>query len=248
MDQHGRAGIAGRIEISQPLRRTRAVQHDVDDDIAALVAGALQFQPERLAQQAAAAIRGDDPVGLHRVGARGRLNRQPRAILARVDRGDAVLPANLDQVAALLGGIEQQLLDRILREIDHRRMLLVFIHRHLEMQHFVVAIETAATGPGQALLQKALGGGEARDDFEAAPRDADRAAAEADGIIRFQQNDRHAMAGEPERRAIADRSAADHHDGMPRLIDAAFKLRQRRRMLLGRKGIGLERAVHESSP
>ena len=141
--------IASRIEISEALCRTFAVEQNVDDDIAALVARAFQLQAKRLAQEAAAAVGGDHPVRLHRVIAVRRVHRQPGAVLTRVDGHQAVLPAYVDQILALLGGVQQELFDAVLREIDHRRQFLIFVRRHFEMQHFRLAIKAAPACPGQ---------------------------------------------------------------------------------------------------
>src|SRR6516162_3545157 len=87
VDQDGRAGIAGRIEIRQPFRRSMAVEQDVNDDVAALVARTLQLQAERFAQEAAAAVGSDDPVGLHDIVSLWSIDGQQRTIIARIDGG-----------------------------------------------------------------------------------------------------------------------------------------------------------------
>ena len=55
--------------------------------------------------------------------------------------------------------------------------------RHREVQHLGVAVEAAPAGPGQAVAQEAVERAEALDDLQAAPRDADGAAAEADRVV-----------------------------------------------------------------
>ena len=52
------AGIARRIEIGQALGGPPARKQDIDDHVAAFMAGALELQAERLAYRAASAIAG----------------------------------------------------------------------------------------------------------------------------------------------------------------------------------------------
>ena len=64
---------------------------------------------------------------------------------------DFSLPAQLDEIAALLYFIEQVLLYAVLRKVYHGRALLPCILGHLKVQHFLVAVEAAPSGPGQAM-------------------------------------------------------------------------------------------------
>ena len=242
--QHGRAGVAGRVEVGQPLGGALAVEQDVDDDVAALVAGALELQAERLAQEAASAIGGDHPVGVDAVVAGRSRHREARAVVASLDAGEPGLPADVDQVVQLLGAIEQDLLDAVLRQVDHRRQLLVLVGRHAEMQHLGVAVVAATAGPRQADLQEAGQGAEALGDLQAAARDADRAAAEAHRVVGLEQDDRHAVMGQAQRGAVAHRAAADHHYRATSGVDPIAQRRQRGIVALGRERVGRELMAH----
>ncbi|MNS77683.1 hypothetical protein D3C72_1112680 [compost metagenome] len=240
--QHCRAGIRRRVEIREPFRRTVALQVDIDDHIAPFIAGALQFQAQRLAHDTAPAIGRHQPVRVNLVGFVGRGNRDRGAIGAPVHAGGPRLPADIDQFRLAFGRVEQELLDMILRQVDHGRQLLVRVLRHREMQHFLVAVKTAPTGPRQAFADKTVERAQAFDDFQAAPRDADGAAARAHAIVGLDQHAAHAVAGQAQGRGQAHGAAADdQHRNMLRRCARRFAGRIHFRHM----GIRVERVAHD---
>ena len=216
--QHGRSAVAVRVKVGQALGRAAAFHLDIDDDVAAFVAGALQLQTQRVAHKTAAPVGGHHPVGVHGVVALGGAHLQGGAVVTALDTGELVLPANLDQIRALFAGVEQELLDAVLRQVHHRRQLLVGVLGHQKVQHFLVAVVAAAARPGQAFVQKAGQRAQALHNLQAAARDADGAAAKADRVIGLQHHHGHAVVGQAQGRAIAHGAAADNDDRAARRI------------------------------
>src|SRR5262249_6488578 len=107
-----------------------------------------------------------------------------------------------------------------------------------------VAIEAASARPRQARFQKAVDGAEALDYLQAAARNADRAAAVADGIVRFDQHARHAVIRETERGSQPDRAAADDGHRMALRVHALLQLRHARCVVLRCERVRFELPVH----
>ena len=101
VDQHGRARVARRVELGQPLGRPVAVEHDVDDHVAAFVAGALQAAGRAPRARSCARRRRPPPSRRQARSRRPASTRASRTPSVRASiAGDAGLPADVDQVGS----------------------------------------------------------------------------------------------------------------------------------------------------
>jgi len=222
--QHGGAGIRGRIEPGAALGRVRAVELDVGDQIAAFVGRAGEFEAERLAHGTACTIAGNDPVGRQRVVALRRRDRERDTVRARRHRRDARVPAQVDPVAEgdpVTQRVDEVLLGEALLQVDHRRVLLVRVVRHRELQHLMRTPEAGAADPGETLGERPRGDAERLPDFQAPARDTRGTAAEAHGLARLDHDGADAVAREARRERQPDRSAPDdrHRVAHPRAVE-----------------------------
>ena len=142
----------------------------------------------------------------------------------------------------LLRPLQQDLLDAVLRQVEHGRQLLVRVLRHREVQDLLAAVEAAPARPRQAVLQEARQGTQALQDLQAAPRDADGAAAEAHRFIGFQQHHGHALLRQADGGAKTHRARANHHHRVALCFIALLQGRHAGRVAGGFEGIRRERA------
>jgi hypothetical protein len=160
----------------------------------------------------------------------GVAHRERHAVVVLRQRRRLRAPAQVDQAGlgrvAPLDGVEQALLDVVLRQVDHRRQGLARIGGHLEAEHLVGPVEAAADRPRQALGQEARQRAEPLDDLQAAARHADRAAAHAHRVVGLQQHAAHAVVGQSQRQRHADRAGAGDDHRMPAGLAAAFERRR----------------------
>src|SRR5437867_13265909 len=112
------------------------------------------------------------------------------------------------------------------------------------MQHLGVAVEAASAGPRQSLVEKSVKRAESFHDLEAAPRDADRAATEADAVVSFDQHGSHAMIRQPQRHGKSHRSASDDRHAMMLGFCSATHRWAPGFVALSGEGIRLEFVVH----
>ena len=126
--------------------------------------------------------------------------------------GDAGFPAQVD--AGFAAGFDQDFLQVVLLEVDEGGEFVAGFGKEIEGEDLFFTGEDAAGVPGDALGQQGLADAEAGEDFEAALGVADGAAADADGVVVVDQDDRLAPLGEVQCGGEADHAAADDHDGV----------------------------------
>src|SRR5262249_51935069 len=102
------------------------------------------------------------------------------------------LPTHFNQSTALYR-IEQELLDVVLLDIQHRWQALVLIMWHFEMQHFGVSVEAASASPGQTLAEKRVERTESPNDLETSSRDANGTATYTDSVICLEYHGAHTV-------------------------------------------------------
>ena len=147
---------------------------------------------------------------------------------------------------SLFGGVQQELLDVVLLEVHHRRQLLVLVVGHLEVEHFGIPVEAAPAGPGQALLQEPLQRAQPLDDLQAAPGDADGAAAKAHRVVRLDHDRGDAVVGQPQGQREPTGPPPTIVDRMPLRLNPVRQSRQLRLVVFGRKRVVLELVTHRS--
>ncbi len=223
--QHRRAGVPRRVEPGAAFGRMAAVQLDVDDHVAAFVAGADQLEAKRLAHEALAAIAGREPLAAQRMVAERVAHRQPQSIGFLLDPGQRAAPPDVDQArhrgVAALDLVQQVLFDVVLLEIDHRRQLLQLVVRHLEagtpLRSCRSCVRRSRAGPspgrpaarpGAAMISRL------RREMQAARLPTQTvSSASSDHAA-------HPVVREPERERHADRAAAGDHHRMHAGVDA----------------------------
>ena len=234
MHQHRGTAMPLWVKPGASLGGMGARQLDVDDHIASFIRLAFQVQPQRFAHETLPAVACHEPRPLQLVVAIGvaYVQRNPLSILRECRHFGA--PAEIDQARsngiALLYLVEQELLDVVLRQVHHGRKGLSGIRGHLETKHLVSFVEAAADRPGQAFGQKARQRAEPLHKLQAATRDANGAAANANGVVSFQYDAANAVVRQAERQCHSDRPASHDEDGVPPRFDPLGQPRRLRRM------------------
>ncbi|CAB3928464.1 hypothetical protein LMG26858_06232 [Achromobacter anxifer] len=211
--EQGGAGVGWRIEPGQAFHRAAGFLFDVDDDVASFVLHAFQLQAHGFAHGAAAAVAGDQPVGAHGLAAAVGIHLDRDAAGVRAQAGKPRRPAQRSQVRMPLHGLMGVFLDRVLLDVDHGRIALQRVLRHLEVQDFAVPEVAAAAAPGQAGGGQRAVGADPAHDFLRAPRNADGAAAAAIVVVGFQRQGGDAVFGQQGGQRQADGAAAGYEDG-----------------------------------
>ena len=162
------------------------------------------------ARVAVGAVAGDDPARLAVEHAVRRLHRQAHMVVVLRQAQQAVLPAQVD---ARLGGHRrhQRFFQVVLLQVDHRRHLVVGLGQQVETVGQFVAREHLAHLPAHAALGQALADAQPVPDLQRALGIADRARADADGVVVVEQHHLEAALRQVERRGQPDRAGADHH-------------------------------------
>jgi toxin HigB-1 len=183
-----------------------------------------ELESEHGARRRARPVAGDDPRGLDAIVAAGRRNGQERAVVARLQRGKPVAPAQVDQ---RLGrrGLGQRGLDVILLKIDEGRLLVAVLGQQVEIIELVLAAKDAAAPPSHALIDHGLGQTQPVEDFQRALG----ARALADAVAVVDQHDGNGATREIERQRQADGAGSDDDNRVMRR-DAC--------VLIGRAAIG----------
>ena len=211
--QHRAAAVPRGVEPGAAFGRVPALQHDVDDDVAAGVRGALQCQTQGVAHEALAPVAGHDPLRGQRATAVGVDERQRGVLRAAFQRLHTCGPAQIDGARRLgIGardGLQQRVFDVVLLQVDHRRQALVRVLRHREAEDLGLLPEAAPAGPRQAAVEHVAEGAQPAGDFQTAARDTRRAAADAHAVVGFDHDAGHALACQPQRGRQPHRPAAD---------------------------------------
>jgi hypothetical protein len=219
------------ISTVEPGFDVRARQLDVDDHVLALEGRARELQPHRAAHEALAAVAGHQPVGGQAVLDAAASHAQRHPVFVLLEGDELAAPPDVDQVSVPGGRVDQELLDPVLLDVDHRRQTLERVVRHREAQDLVEPVERASALPRQALGQVRLERAELAQDLEAAARDADRAAADADRGVGLEHHRGHAAHRERQRQRQPHRTAAGDRDAVPRGVGAGRQRRRRGRVL-----------------
>ena len=171
--------------------------------------------------RAAHAVAGDQPFGVERVAAVGRLDLDRDSVIARPDAHHLVARAKLDP---LLGQacLVEIFLDVVLLQVHEGRELVAGLGRQIEPIDRLVAQIDLAFVPGDALLDHAPGDAEAIPDLEAVLGLADRAAAEAHRVVVVEQHGRHATRRQRQRQGRAGDTRAHDHDRPARALAVEF--------------------------
>jgi hypothetical protein len=211
VQNHGGARVGRRVEPDVPLHRPVGALHlDVGDEVAAFVRRAAQRQAHQLAHRRAAAVGRDDPIRPQLAAAARPRYGEEDAVPVLLRAGDAPVPEDL--TARRLERPEQEPLRVELLDVDEGRVAVVGRARHLQPEHEPVAVEGAPAGPGQGLGREGGPGAQAVEDFLAAARDADGAAAPSDLGLGFQHHRPQPVARQFDRRDQPHRPGAHHRD------------------------------------
>ncbi|MPL98953.1 hypothetical protein SDC9_45165 [bioreactor metagenome] len=232
VNEHRRAGPAGRVEKRAADRRIVVLHLHVGDDIAALEILPLQAQAKLAAHRAARPVGGQNPTGVEAVASLGIGDGQPRAGLVDLDPLEPALPARLDQRVGL-DRLPQIGLDELLLEVVHRAEFLFRPVGHVELEDLPAAVEAAPRGPAERLLEEGRDHAEAVEDGIALPRDADRPAAIVEAVLRLDQHRGDALLGKRQRRDHADGAGADDGDGHVARKSRARRALGRRELRIG---------------
>ena len=113
--------------------------------------------------------------------------------------------------------LDQELLDMVLLQVDERRPTMPRLGEQVELENLLVAKEHPADVPGHALLHQALAAPESIEDLQRSLRPADRARADADGVILVEHQDIDASQRQIDRGGQSHRArAGDDYRPVPR--------------------------------
>ena len=211
MQQRRLVAMKRRVEPEAALGRKAGAHQNVGDQEPIVEDLSFAFEPEHVANRAARAVGGDQPVGMHRVFAIGCADAKRDAVGFLFDADDFAAPAQLG-LRELAQALDQELLDPVLLQVDERRPAVTLAGQQVEFVDLLVAKENPADAPADALLHQPLGAAQAVENLERALRPADRARADADRVVLVDQQHVDAAQREIDRRGQADRAGAgDDH-------------------------------------
>ena len=213
VQQRRAAGMERRIEPEPALGRKRRRHPDVGDQELILEHLACEFRADQPAERGFGAVAGDHEAGADAVRTVGRLDRQQHMVVARLERGDLVAPAQVDG-RQFLDAVDQIRLGVELLQVDESRPLVPLLRQQVELVELGIAVKDLADAPHHALVDHALADAEPVPEFERALGKADRPRALADAVGIVEQHDGLAALRQIDRQRQSHRACANDDDRM----------------------------------
>ncbi len=232
MQQRRLPRMKRRVEPEPALGRKLGLHVHVGDKKAVAEDLALPFQAHQVAQRAAGAVGRDHVVGFDAVAPVRRVDLEPRRRRRRFDADRLVLPAHL--MAERREPVDQRLLEVILLQVDERRPLVAGLGQQVELVRQLVVEEHLADLPADAVRADRLAAAQPIEHLERALRVADRARADAYGVVVVDDDEVDALLREIDRRRQPDRAGTD---------DRHLRARHPARRDLGRRHIRILRSL-----
>ena len=213
VQQRRAPGMKRRIEPEPAFGRKFRRHPDVGDQELILEHLAGKFRADHLPQRRSRAVAGDDIVRAQPIGPVRRLDRQHHMVVALLQPGHLVAPAQVDR-GKLLHAIHQIGLGIELLEVDEGGPLVALLRQQIELIKLRGAVKDLADAPHHALVDHAAADAEPVPEFQRALGKADRARALADPVGIVEQHHRLAALRQIDRKRQPDRPGADHHHGI----------------------------------
>ncbi len=220
MQQHRLAGMERRIEPEPALRRKVRLHAHVGDQKTVAKRLTLALVAQRLANEAARSIRGDEIIADERVDSVRSLDLKQDLLAVLVDADHLALPAKFE-VRQRAGALEEIAFDVILLEIDERGATVSLLRQKVEAVDFVLAKENPAPAPADALGDHWLPAAKTVEDLQCAFGEADGAGACGEAVVVVEKQDVGSALREVNRRGETDRARSDDHDRPAPALGAA---------------------------
>ena len=192
MQQHRLTGVKGRIEPEPALGRIVGLHEHIGDQETIVKDPAFALQPEQVPHWAACAVGDHQPVAVQLIGAVGRVDGEPHAVIGGLNAGHAVSPAQIERGQAC-GARHQRLFEMVLLQVHEGRSAMTRFGKQVEAIDFMLAQKHPAAAPADAAIDHRLAAAKAVEDLERAFGVADCARSDADGLIIVEDDHRLAL-------------------------------------------------------
>ena len=221
-----------RIEPEPALGRKLGLHLHVGDQEAVAEHLPFPFEPHQVAQRAACAVGRDHVVGFDAVATVRRLDLEPRRRRILLDADRLVPPAH--PVAERRKPVDQRFLEVVLLQIDEGRPLVARLRQQVELVGELVVKVDLADFPADAARADRLAAAEPIEHLQRTLGIADRARADAHGVVVVDDDEVDALLREIDRRRQPDRPGTDDRD---------LRARHPARRDLGRRHIRILRCL-----
>ena len=171
---------------------------------------ASELRPHHVAQAAVGTVTGQHPVRLHGEYPVGRFHAQHGVIILLLQADDFMFPAHI-HLRLLAQCLNHVLLQIILLEIDHRRHLVIFFRKQIELVGQAVLEKYFAQVPAHAFVNHAFANTETVPYLQRTLGIAHGAGTDGYGVIIIQNHCFDTVGRAVQRRGEANRTGTDDH-------------------------------------